>query len=273
MTTKKLKESVSLADNASMMDRETQQLFKLIGGYNGTREYQISVYGYKPPHSINVSQTDGFGNELPAVQNMEEDPEGNFIRDEDDLEKMVEYMATQGVRGEIDYESGAIVILDMPKAPDYDEEEGRYETKVNRVYTDNDSWRATILDCEGEDKPKIIKDADNNQDVAMKGESVIGVFDHDIQIGMIIEDGAGKDYANQEDWLKDMGTGITIDQGEDTDPDAPVVAKDAEGNVVGTYTTVDGKGQGVKISESGKEMVKSGLVVTYSGGTRKNWCK
>lgn len=123
------------------------------------------------------------------------------------------------------------------------------ETKQDRVYNDADVWKAVILDCDGE----IKKDEENNQDVAYKGESVIGIFDFDLEAGMVTEDeDEDKTFDNQEEWLKSVkpeGSGddsITLDQDDDG---AVIVAKDKDGNVLGSFTNIDGKGKGVKVSE------------------------
>lgn len=131
------------------------------------------------------------------------------------------------------------------------------EAKANQVYNDADTWRAVILDCDGEDKPEIKKDEEHNQDVAIKGESVIGVFDYDLGCGVVME--ANEEFEDQDEWLKSLGDEVTIEQGDDSysEKDAPTVAKDKDGNIVGTFTTVDGKGRGVNIKDESVSKMSS----------------
>jgi hypothetical protein len=127
------------------------------------------------------------------------------------------------------------------------------EAQKDRVYLDNDVWRTVILDCDDPESVEIKKDEEHRQDVAYKGESVIGIYDHDLEAGIILE-ADDQTFDNQEEWLKSVkpdGIGsddsVTLDQDEDG---AVTVAKDKNGDVLGTFTNIDGKSKGVKVSES-----------------------
>lgn len=119
------------------------------------------------------------------------------------------------------------------------------ESKVNQNFDQSDTWRTTILNSvEDKDSVQFKIDETNNQELAIQNESVIGIFDNDLKYGSIVEN-TEQTFDNQESWMQSLGSDpVTIDQ---DDEGQVVVAKDAQGQVIGTYATVNGQGKGVKV--------------------------
>lgn len=136
-------------------------------------------------------------------------------------------------------------------------------SKKNRKFDNLDSWRVTVLDS-AEDVT-IVPDEENNQDVAYAGESVIGVFDHDLSIGTLREDDGT--IADREEWEKSLGQDeLTLTKDVEDNGVEVVIAKDQTGKIVGTYTDVNGVGRGVKVQEATQVEMGSVVRVPALGG-------
>jgi hypothetical protein len=120
--------------------------------------------------------------------------------------------------------------------------------KHDQVYTDADSWRAVILDCDEDADFK--RDEENNQEVATKGESVLGTFDHDLRAGVVL---GGRAHRDQHSWRRSLPRDTIFKESVDEAGVKVVEARNPGGDVVGFYTEMGGPGRGVVVSEARKK--------------------
>lgn len=141
---------------------------------------------------------------------------------------------------------GGKEVASMDVAAIYRPKQGVAESKANRKFDQLDTWRTTILNSV--EDVDFVSDEENNQEVAYSKESVIGVFDRDLKIGTFQEN--DETIADRSEWEKSLGQDeITMDVDSEDGGVEVVTAKDKNGNIIGTYTSVNGVGRGVKVQE------------------------